>query len=248
MQSLCAPTLILPHPAISGLKSLTFGIKELDSFFGGLELGDFVVFHGSWTVHILSELLCVRSQLPEDEGGLNSSVVFVDGGNIFDPYLISETARQVGRSPQETLRNIWVSRAFTCYQLTALVKDELPKILDREGSRLVVISEIPSLYCDSDIGMWEAKKTFNRVTLFLWELVKQRNIILVATSLSSRSERKRRLEQYLLGRASVAARVEAGNPHAQITLEQHSSRPLACLKLFLEGPSAQSLLQDFMEV
>ena len=246
MQSLYAPTL-LPHLTIAGLKSLTFGVRELDSLFGGLEPGNFVVFHGSWTSHILSELLCVRSQLPEDEGGLNSSAVFIDGGNIFDPYFISETARQVGRSPHEALRNIWVSRAFTCYQLTALVKDELPKILDQEGSRLVVISEITSLYCDSDVGMWEAKKTFNRVTLFLWKLVQQRDVVLVATSLSSRSERKRRLEQYLLGRASMVAKVEAGNPHAQITLEKHSSRPLASLKLFLEGSSAQSLLQDFME-
>ena len=247
MQSLYEPTVILPQPSICGSKTLTFGVDELDWLLGGLRLGELVVFHGSLTCHILSELLCARSQLPCAKGGLNSSVVFIDGGNIFDPYLISETARQLGLNPEETLRNIWVSRAFTGYQLTALITEELPEILDREDSRLVVVSDVAALYCDSDIGIWEAKRTFNRVTLFLWELVRQRNIILVATSLSSRAERKWRLEQYILGRADVVAKVEGGNPHVKITLEKHATKPLDSVELLFGEPNAQSLLEDFME-
>jgi len=247
MQSLYASISILPQLSISGLKGLTFGIEELDGLFGGLRQGELVVFYGSWTSHILSELLCVRSQLPHIEGGLDSTVVFIDGGNIFDPYFISEAARQIGLNAEEILKNIWISRAFTGYQLTALITEELPKILDREGSRLVVISDIATLYCDPDIGVWEAKKTFNRVTLFLWELVRQKDILLVATSLSPQSERKRILEHYLLGRASVVAMVEDGNPHAKITLQRHPSKPMASVKLFFREPRAQPLLEDFME-
>ncbi|MFQ6095764.1 MAG: hypothetical protein ACE5NN_06440 [Candidatus Bathyarchaeia archaeon] len=248
MQSLHTPTLILPQPCISSMETLTFGIEELDRLFGGLKLGQLVAFHGSWTSHILSELLCVRSQLPKNEGGLESSVVFVDGGNIFNPYLISENARLLGLAPEETLQNIWISRAFTCYQLTALITEELPKILDREGPRLVVISDIAHLYCDSDIGLWEAKRTFNRITLFLWNLVREKDIILLATSLSTRHRRKWCLEQYLLGRADVAAEVEDGNPHVKISLEKHPSKPSASVELFLGEFTAQSLLEDFMEV
>ena len=229
-------------------KCLTFGVEELDRLLEGLRLGEFVVFRGSWMCHVLSELLCVRSQLPHVEGGLDSTVVFVDGGNIFDPYFISETARQFGLNPEEALRNIWISRAFTGYQLTALITEELPKILDREDSRLVVISDVTTLYCDPDIGIGEAKRTFNHITRSLWELARQRNIILVATSLSSQSERKRRLEHYLLGRASVAAKIDAGNPHEKITLEKHPFKPMASVKFFFGETGAQSLLKDFMEV
>ncbi len=245
MQNLYAPALIFLQPSISGL---TFSVEELDNLLGGLRLGEFVVFRGSWMCHVLSELLCVRSQLPYAEGGLDSTVVFIDGGNIFDPYFISETARQFSLNPEETLMNIWISRAFTGYQLTALITEELPKILDQNGSRLVVISDITTLYCDPDIGAMEAKRTFNHITRSLWELAKQRNIILVATSLSAQSERKRRLEHYLLGRASVAAKIDAGNPHEKITLEKHPFKPMASVKLFFDEPGDQPLLEDFMEV
>jgi len=240
--------MILPQPPILALTGLSFGIERLDELFGGLRNGEFIVFHGSRMCHILSEWLCVRGQLPQVMGGLDSSVVFVDGGNIFDPYFISETARLFGLNPEEALKNIWISRAFTSYQMTALITEELPRILDREGSRLVVISDIASLYCDPDMGMLEAKKTFNYVTQSLGNLIKKRGIVLVATSLSSRAKRKRCLEEYLLGRASVAARVEDGNPHLKISLEKHSSQPLASTKVFFDELRAQALLEDFAEV
>lgn len=248
MQRIQVPSMRFPPLPISSLRSLSFEIEELDRLFGELRRGQLVFFHGSRMSHILSELLCVRSLLSHGNGGLDSPVVFIDGGNIFDPYLISETARLFSLDPEETLRNIWVSRAFTAYQLTALITEKLPEILDREDSKLVVISDIAALYCDSDIGILEAKRTFNLVTLFLWNLVRENNLLLVTTSLSSRGERKRRLEQYLQGRADIAARVDGGNPHVKITLEKHPSKPPASVSLFVGEPVARYLLEDFMEV
>jgi len=247
MQRIQAPIMNFPHPPISSFRSLSFDIEDLDRLFGELRRGQLVFFHGSRMSHILSELLCVRSLLPNIDGGLDSPVVFIDGGNIFDPYLISETARLFSLNSEETLKNIWVSRAFTAYQLTALITEKLPEILDREESKLVVVSDIAALYCDSDIGMLEAKTTFNQVTLFLWNLARENNLLLVTTSLSSRGERKRRLEQYIHGRADIAARVEAGKPHVKVSLEKHPSKPKAFVRLFVGEPIAQYLLEDFME-
>ena len=73
------------------MRGLILGVKELDDLFGGFQMREFVVFHGSWMGHILSEMLCVRCQLPICEGGLDSTMIFIDGGNIFDPYFIAET-------------------------------------------------------------------------------------------------------------------------------------------------------------
>ena len=247
MQRIQAPIMNFPHPPISSFRSLSFDIEDLDRLFGELRRGQLVFFHGSRMSHVLSELLCVRSLLPNIDGGLDSPVVFIDGGNIFDPYLISETARLFSLNSEETLKNIWVSRAFTAYQLTALITEKLPEILDREESKLVVVSDIAALYCDSDIGMLEAKTTFNQVTLFLWNLTRENNLLLVTTSLSSRGERKRRLEQYIHGRADIAARVEAGKPHVKVSLEKHPSKPKAFVRLFVGEPIAQYLLEDFME-
>ena len=59
------------------MKTLTFGIKEIDGVFGGLRIGEFIVFHGTHMCHIFSELLCIRGQLKNEKGGLNSSIIFI---------------------------------------------------------------------------------------------------------------------------------------------------------------------------
>jgi hypothetical protein len=247
MPKLYAPTIGFPQPAATDLNSISFGAEMVDKLFGELKRGELIVLHGSRMCHVISELLCIRSQLPDGLGGLEASAVFIDGGNLFDPYLISETARLMGLEPEETLRNIWVSRAFTSYQLTALLTEKLPEILNRKESKLVVVSDLPALYCDSDIGLFEAKRTFNRVTRFLWDLIKERRLLLVATSLSSKNTRKRGLEHYLLGRADVAAKIEDRNPYVRLTLEKHPSKPTVSVDLFFEEPRGQFLLEDFVE-
>jgi hypothetical protein len=248
MSRLRLPTTGVRQTAVHDSESLTFGIEIIDKLFGKLKTGELAVLHGSQTCHFLSELLCVRSQLPIFEGGLGSSAVFVDGGNRFDPYLISENARLLGLEPEETLKNIWVSRAFTNYQLTALIAEKLPEILNQVKPKLVVVSDIAALYCDSDIGLFEAKRTFNRVVCFLWNLVRERNLFLVVTSFSSSNRRKRLLEQYLLGRSDVAVKVEEGNPRLKLTLEKHPSRPAVSVDLLFDEPRNQFLLEEFMEV
>jgi hypothetical protein len=246
MQKLRSQVINASQPCPSNMEALVFCIDIVDKLLGEMRWGDLVVFHGSRMCHVLSELLCVRSQLPDGVGRFNSPVVFIDGGNLFDPYLISEFARLLGLEPEKTLNNIWVSRAFTGYQLTALITEKLSEILDRESSKLVVISDIAALYCDSDIGMLEAKRTFNRVTRFLWNLAREKNLLLLSTSLSSNGRRKRQLEQYLLGRAHIAVRIDEGNPHMKLTLEKHPSKHAVSADLFFEAPKAQFLLEDFI--
>ncbi len=247
MLKLHGPVMGFRQPAADKLCSSSFGAKMMDTFFPDLKLGELIVLHGSYVCHVISELLCIRSQLADGLGGLESSAVFIDGGNLFDPYLISENARLMGLEPEETLKSIWVSRAFTSYQMTALLTEKIHEILDRTESKLVVVSDLPALYCDSDIGLFEAKKTFNRITRFVWNLTRERRLLLVATSILSKNTRKRGLEHYLLGRADIVAKIEDRTPHVRITLEKHPSRSAVSVDLFFEEPLGQFLLEDFAE-
>jgi hypothetical protein len=70
-----------------------------------------------------------------------SQTVFIDAGNVFDPYSIGRTCKE----PKEVLNNILISRPFTIYQLKSLIfnlEDVVPK------SRVVIISSIDALYRD----------------------------------------------------------------------------------------------------
>jgi len=57
---------------------LSLGIENLDSLLGGLSVGELALLEGDSSALSLSHLLCVRSQLLEDGGGLGSSVVWID--------------------------------------------------------------------------------------------------------------------------------------------------------------------------
>jgi len=242
MQSIYTFTSIHSQYSFQSLESLIFGIEELDKLFGGLRLGELVTFYGSQMCHTISELLCVRSQLSPFEGETESSVVFIDGGNLFDPYFISETARLHGLNPEEILKKIWISRAFTSYQMVALITERLTPLIEQTGSRLIIISDIAALFCDSDIGIAEAMRTFNRITLFLWKLVREQDIVLLASSLSSRSKKKRLLDQYLLCRSDVVARFEAEISRVKVNLEKHPSKLPTSTEVFCRVPNVQSLL------
>src|SRR5659263_634572 len=67
-------------------------IRGVNEVFPGFALGDFAVLQGP-SVLSLTSLLCVKSQLPTQLGGLQSTVVFIDGGNTFRLYQIAQLAQ-----------------------------------------------------------------------------------------------------------------------------------------------------------
>ena len=69
--------------------NINSGIESLDKILI-LKRGQFVALQGDPS-HALSLLLCFRATLPAPQG-LDSDVVFIDGGNLFDSYAISQHA------------------------------------------------------------------------------------------------------------------------------------------------------------
>jgi hypothetical protein len=137
------------------VRRLSLGVPVVDDVFPGFENGDFGVLYGEGS-SLMGFVLCVRCVLPTDLHGLGCDVVFVDGGNSFSPYLVSEVARGYGFDPRYVLERIYVSRAFTAYQLSALILEKLEPFTDRHDVGLVFVSDIASLFLDRDIPKREA--------------------------------------------------------------------------------------------
>lgn len=114
--------------------ALPTGMVDIDRpLKGGLFSGLSVLF-GSEEIHVISHFLVVKAQIPKGEGGLGSPSIFIDGGNVFDPYMVSEVARRQGILPENALKGIHVSRAFTCYQLVSLITEKLEPVLERTSA------------------------------------------------------------------------------------------------------------------
>jgi len=233
------------RPASSHGVPLAFGLDNIDQLFPGFVLGDFGVLYGLPTCLSISLLLCVRCQLSVEHGGLDSSVVFVDGGNTFDLYEVSYVAQRYGLDPKAVLERVFISRAFTAYQLTSLIIDRLKLAVERFGAKLVVVSDVVGLYLDRDVPRREAMDVFNKLTVFLSKFAMDNKVIVVATHFAHRTlSRSMFLESALLGRANVVVRVRDKHRVLRFVLEKHPVYRLGTV----EFPSEGVTLREFMEV
>jgi len=223
---------------------LSFNIENIADLFPGFSLGDFAVLHGSPTVLPLSSLLCVRAQLPYQLGGLETNVLFVDGGNTFRLYDVSRIAQLHELDPKEVLERIFISRAFTAYQMTSLVLDRLKDAVEEHDSKLVIVSDIAGLYFDKDVPKREARDVFNQLTIYLLEFAKDNRVIVMATNLPHyQSKRNIFFKAVACGRANVVVSVKPSRYGQQFVLEKHPFFNLGNTDL----PSGNLTLTKFME-
>ena len=205
-------------------QALSFGIQSIDHAFQSFKLGDFTVLYGHPICKTLIFRLCVHCQLPKEKGGLDSSTIYVDSGNSFNPYEISAIAREFGSDPKSTLERVFVSRAFTAYQLSAIVSETLENALKHYKSKLILISRITSLFLDRDVPTKEALEIFQKMIIRLTDLALRRNIIVVATySNGEHSKRQVILESILLGRADKTARFTEAKGRLQLSIKNRGS-------------------------
>jgi hypothetical protein len=231
------------QPVSSQLR-LSLNIENVDNLFPGFMFGDFGVFHGCSVQSLLSRL-CVRAQLPFQLGGLESNVLFVDGGNSFRLYEVSAFAQACELNPREVLERIFVSRAFTAYQLTSLILEQLQNAIEDYDSKVVVLSDLAKLYLDSDVPKREAQEVFLQLTSYLAEFAEKNRVILVATHPSGFwSKRSRFFREVLCGRADVVASVRKFRGRQYFVLEKHPAFRLGRA----EFPSGEVTLSDFLEV
>jgi len=201
---------------------LSFGVAEIDEAFPGFRKGEFAALFGHSLCMRLIFLLCVRCQLPLKKGGLNSRVVYVDGGNTFNPYAISAIAKEHGLEPRFALQGIIISRAFTAYQLAALVSERLEDTLKRYRSKLVIVSDITGLFLDRDVLREEAGDFFKKMTKNLSDLASKRRIIIVASHISRpHSRRSLYLRSVLFGNATMVMGVKESRGVPKFVLENH---------------------------
>jgi hypothetical protein len=228
---------------ISSPLRLSLNIENVNSLFPGFMVGDFGVFHGCSVQSLLSRL-CVRAQLPYQFGGLETNVLFVDGGNSFRLYDVSAFAQACELDPKEVLERVFVSRAFTAYQLTSLILEQLQNAIKYYNSKVVIFSDLAQLYLDKDVPKREAQEVFLQLTAYLAEFAKKNRMILVATHPNSFwSKRSRFFKEVLCGRADVVALVRMFRSRKYFVLEKHPVFNLGKV----EFPCNEVTLPDFLE-
>ena len=208
------------------------GVKEV---FPGFALGDFAVLQGS-SVLSLASLLCVKAQLPIQLGGLQSSVIFIDGGSTFRLYQIAQIAQIHQLDPKKVLDNIYISRAFTAYQEASLIMQQLKEAIKKYGAKLVIISDIAGFFLDNDISEVEALRIYSHVATFISNFARENQVIIITTySPHADTLRNTLLHKQTCAKANVILSISKSAYARKIALKKHPYLPLGFAELSNES-------------
>jgi len=135
-------------------------------------------------------------------------VLYLDGANQISPLLIARFARERGLDPSAFNTLIRVSRAFTCFQLTELIR-RVPKILEAFAADVLIVTALPDLFFDEDVRDREARASFEHALEGLLEIAMLPISIAVFSDATSFKTKRRDFFQELCKQASQVLRVEA---------------------------------------
>ena len=123
-------------------------------------------------------------------------ILYLDGANQISPLLLARFARERGVEPSTVNSLIRVARAFTCFQLTELVR-RVPKSLENFSADVLIVTALPDLYFDEDVRDREARASFEHALEGL------RNVAPLRKHLASASKDHSRIQS---GAAAIVLR------------------------------------------
>jgi hypothetical protein len=135
-------------------------------------------------------------------------VLYLDGANQISPLLIARFARERGLDPSAFNTLIRVSRAFTCFQLTKLIR-RVPTILEAFAADVLIVTALPDLFFDEDVRDREACASFEHALEGLQEIATLPISIAVFSDATSFKTKRRDFLQKLCKQASQVLKVKA---------------------------------------
>ncbi|HUY01309.1 MAG TPA: hypothetical protein VMV49_17240, partial [Candidatus Deferrimicrobium sp.] len=201
---------------------------------GGFESSFFYLMYGS-SHSINSTLLsmAVTAQLPP-ERGLNSSVVFIDNDNIFNPYTMIRLALSAKLNPNTVLSRIFVARAFIWNHLGEIVGN-LEALLEESGAQIILISGLTTLF----EGEFERKKhqMLLKIANKLRTIASDRGVIILASAqLAQGSAHKPAGGKIISHAPHVLIRVLQQGERITFKLMKHPSNPPVEIVQWLSQP------------
>ena len=177
------------------IRKLQTRVPDLDALLGGgLETQAITEMYGefgsgkSQIVHQLA----VNVQLPESDGGLNGSAIYIDTENTFRPERIEQMVNGLeidNADPQEFLKNIHVARAHTSDHQMLLIDTARERAAEMKESdmpvRLFIIDSLTAHFRAEYAGrgtLATRQQKLNRHMHELFKLVDENNAVALVTN------------------------------------------------------------------
>jgi len=166
---------------------LTTGSKELDELVGGgLETQSITEIYGKFASGKTQWCfqLCVTTQLPIKQGGLEGNVLYIDSENSFRPERIVNIAKHLKLDPDKVLKNVFIARAFNSdHQMVLAEKAE--DIIKEKNIKLIIVDSLTSQFRAEFIGrgtLSGRQQKLNKHMHTLMKLAEMYNIAVLVTN------------------------------------------------------------------
>ena len=146
-------------------------------------------------------------------------VLYLDGANQISPLLIARFARD----PSAFNALIRVSRAFTCFQLTELIR-RVPKVLGAFAANVLIVTALPDLFFDEDVREREARASFEHALEGLQEIAPLAISIAVFSDATSFKTKRRDFFPKLCKQANEVVKVQA-RPDSELSFTCEKTAP-----------------------
>ncbi len=166
---------------------ITTGSEQLDAVLGGgVETNGITELYGpfrSGKTQICHQL-CIKAQLPPENGGLGGGALYIDTEGTFRPERLVQMMEKEDLDIDSTLENVVYARAYNSdHQI--LLAEEAPNIIQEKNIKVVVVDALTSYFRSEYIGrgtLAERQQKLNKHLHQLLRLAEVHNLALVVTN------------------------------------------------------------------
>lgn len=166
---------------------ISTGSKEIDDMIGGgvetqsiTEVyGQFASGKTQWAFQ-----LCVMTQMPKDQGGLDGNVLYIDTENSFRPERVAQIARFKGLDADEVLKKVFVARAYNSDHQMLLAEKAAEMVVEKK-IKLVIVDSLTAQFRGEFVGrgqLADRQQKLNRHMHTLIKLAEMHNLAVLVTN------------------------------------------------------------------
>jgi hypothetical protein len=159
------------------------GVPVLDRLLeGGYECGLMHLFYGQPIFHEALMRAAVWSQVSEKEGGLESPVIIIDSSNMLDTLKLTEYASEYDLDVEETMDNIFISRAFSSSQTYDLIINHLDDFIERIRAKLLIVPGLTDLFAREGLDAYRTQQITHMAACLMMKTLEYGLITLLSTT------------------------------------------------------------------
>lgn len=163
------------------------GSKEIDDMIGGgIETQSITEVYGQYASGKTQWAfqLCVMTQMPQADGGLEGNVLYIDTENSFRPERVVSIAKFKGLDPEAVLKNVFVARAYNSdHQM--LLAEKAGEMVKEKNIKLVIVDSLTAQFRSEFVGrgqLADRQQKLNRHMHALIKLAEMHNVAVLVTN------------------------------------------------------------------